>query len=190
MEKFLSELIVDVDCSAITCGNIPNSIDGVSYCLIRLISIWRHNCMLEFVTRIHSPAHDTAISTHSNQLLFNLTVDVFGLPTEAVNRIRKLLILNMMKDLAIESTDDFDCSISETYCTQTSICTDSRATDFILSQFHSESIGKVTEYLFSRVCFVIRSHHIVQTFVFDNFLFLKSFFIEIIIPFLLGLIFQ
>jgi hypothetical protein len=111
-------------------------------------------------------------------------------PAEAIHGVRQLFVLNMVKYLAIESTDDLYCSVSETYCAETSISTYLGAADFVLSQFHSESIGKVAEHLFSSVCLVVRAHHVVKTFVRDNFLLFESLFIEFIVPRFLGFIFE
>ena len=65
MEELLSQFIVNIDRWTITCGDVPNSVNRVSYGLIRLISVRGHKGMLQFVARVHSPAHDTAISTDS-----------------------------------------------------------------------------------------------------------------------------
>lgn len=57
--------------------------------------------MFKLVARVDSPADDAAISADSNQFLLNLTFDMLGLPAEAVDRVRKVFVLELEEHLAI-----------------------------------------------------------------------------------------
>ena len=102
--------------------------------------------MLEFVSRMYSPCHNTTICTASDEFLCYLRVEVrYGLPRHAVDGVGKIFVIDVMQYLTIQGTDYFELAICKADSGQASILTNSCAADLLFRETNAEAIRKVAE---------------------------------------------